>query len=173
MPDWVHAIVTLRGWWLPGDPRGFRSRDHRIHSSGDYRNPPPKGEHTGLYALNRARSTKAPELTPAERESVAEVFIERLTPAPWSLLALACGAGHLHALFRAPGTDAARILGQCKRIASYRLERNAGRLWGRGAGIDRIASADHWRAVERYILAHRREGAVVWSARRRTSDTDP
>ena len=22
--------------WLPGDARGFRNRDHRIHSSGDY-----------------------------------------------------------------------------------------------------------------------------------------
>ena len=166
MSDWVHAIVTLRGWWLPGDPRGFRSRGHRIHSSGDYRNPPPVGEHAGLSALNRARATKVAEFTVEERRTVAEVFVERLGPAPWRLLAVACGAGHLHALFRAGDADAALVLGQIKRIASYRIGRGAGRVWGRGAGIDRIADEGHWRAVERYILAHEREGAVVWSARR-------
>ncbi len=38
--DRVHVMFSTRGHWLPVDPRGFRNRDHRIHSSGDYTHPP-------------------------------------------------------------------------------------------------------------------------------------
>jgi hypothetical protein len=45
---WRHVIVNTRCSWLHGDLRGFRNRKHRIHSSGDYRNPPPPEEHRVL-----------------------------------------------------------------------------------------------------------------------------
>src|SRR5262249_17500638 len=44
---WRHVIISTLNSWLPGDPRGFRAVNHKIHSSGDYKNPPP-GEHAGL-----------------------------------------------------------------------------------------------------------------------------
>jgi hypothetical protein len=28
------------GTWLPGDPKGFRTRHHREHIEGDYKKPP-------------------------------------------------------------------------------------------------------------------------------------
>lgn len=37
---WHHIILTTYGSWLPGDLRGFRTRDHREHVEGDYRPPP-------------------------------------------------------------------------------------------------------------------------------------
>jgi len=40
---WFHCIGGTYGSWLPGDPRGFRTRHHREHVEGDYRNPPPAG----------------------------------------------------------------------------------------------------------------------------------
>jgi hypothetical protein len=51
---WRHVIINTFCTWLHSDERGFRSRKHRIHSSGDYRRRPPKGEHAGSGA---ARST--------------------------------------------------------------------------------------------------------------------
>jgi hypothetical protein len=45
---WRHVIISTRRSWLHGDAREFRSRRHRIHSLGDYRNIPPAGEHAGL-----------------------------------------------------------------------------------------------------------------------------
>jgi hypothetical protein len=39
---WFHAIITTYGAWLDGDARGFRTRHHREHVEGDYKNPPPK-----------------------------------------------------------------------------------------------------------------------------------
>ena len=50
---WRHVIISTRRSWLHGDGRGFRSRGHRIHSSGDYKDPPPEGEHSGLLEYQR------------------------------------------------------------------------------------------------------------------------
>ena len=52
---WWHTQFSNYCAWLPGDERGFRNRDHRIDSGGDYKNPPPPEEHEGLrrYYKNR------------------------------------------------------------------------------------------------------------------------
>jgi hypothetical protein len=44
-PDgaWYHIMLTTSGDWLYGDARGFRTRHHREHVEGDYKNPPPPG----------------------------------------------------------------------------------------------------------------------------------
>jgi hypothetical protein len=52
---WFHIILTAYGAWLYGDPRGFRTRHHREHVEGDYKNPPPPG----LYADREARSRES------------------------------------------------------------------------------------------------------------------
>lgn len=38
--DWYHIMCHTYGTWLPGDPRGFRTRHHREHVEGDYKSPP-------------------------------------------------------------------------------------------------------------------------------------
>src|SRR4051812_33366055 len=53
---WRHIVISARCTWLHGDSRGFPNRHHRIHSSGDYKNPPPQGEHSGLYRYHKNRS---------------------------------------------------------------------------------------------------------------------
>src|SRR5205814_7189946 len=53
---WRHVVISTRRSWLHGDRRGFRSRGHRIHSSGDYRDPPPQGEHEGLLGYHETRA---------------------------------------------------------------------------------------------------------------------
>jgi len=50
MRKWFHITFSTYGAWLPGDPRGFRAWKHKRHSSGDYTNRPPRGEHAGLHA---------------------------------------------------------------------------------------------------------------------------
>jgi hypothetical protein len=55
---WRHVIINTRCSWLHGDPRGYRDRDHRTHSSGNYKRPPPAEENEGLrrYFSERART---------------------------------------------------------------------------------------------------------------------
>ena len=40
---WFHIVISTYGAWLPGDPRGFRTRYHQEHVEGDYQHPPPAG----------------------------------------------------------------------------------------------------------------------------------
>ena len=37
---WRHVIISTHGSWLPGDPRGFRSKDHDIHAALESHSPP-------------------------------------------------------------------------------------------------------------------------------------
>ena len=52
---WFHFMTSTYGSWLYGDPRGFRTRHHREHVDGDYKNPPP----LGLYSQQFERSIKS------------------------------------------------------------------------------------------------------------------
>ncbi len=59
-----HVTWSTYGSWLPGDPRGFRTRGHRLHVDGDYRNPPPKGKYTGLHAHAKSSLVKPAVVIP-------------------------------------------------------------------------------------------------------------
>lgn len=51
--DWYHIMGSTFGTWLPGDPKGFRTRHHREHVEGDYKNPPPKGTHDARWKRSK------------------------------------------------------------------------------------------------------------------------
>ena len=51
---WYHMMASTRGSWLPGDPRGWRSRHGRERCDGDYKHPPPPGAHAARLARSRA-----------------------------------------------------------------------------------------------------------------------
>ena len=76
---WAHVVTSTRGQWLPGDRRGFRSRQHRVHSSGDYRRPPPPEEHEGLRRVAEAISTGPVFLATVHRRVVVEAIQAKLT----------------------------------------------------------------------------------------------
>ncbi|MFM9956438.1 MAG: hypothetical protein ACKVZJ_00035 [Phycisphaerales bacterium] len=162
---WIHAVITLRGWWLPGDARGFRNREHRIHSSGNYKRRPPIGEHAGLRALNEIRSTRIEPLTVSERRAAGEAMIVKLSSLGSIALAVACAPSHAHTLFSFDGDDAAPTLGKAKQASSHAVARRGGRMWAQGAGIDRVRDREHQLAIFGYIIAHAREGAWVWTFR--------
>ncbi len=103
-----------------------------------------------------------PAFDVGEREVAALAFIEKLTREGLEPLAVACAATHLHALFRADGVDALWALGRCKQLASLRVGRRSGRIWGRGGGVDRVKDRGHQLRVFRYIMKHAAEGAFVW-----------
>ena len=55
-----HITWGTYGSWLPGDPRGFRTRGHRQHVEGDHRHPPLAGQYEGLHAHARGLLKKPP-----------------------------------------------------------------------------------------------------------------
>jgi hypothetical protein len=57
---WRHCMSNTFGTWLPGDPRGFRTRRHREHVEGDYRNPPARSTYERRHEAARKRMRPAP-----------------------------------------------------------------------------------------------------------------
>ena len=118
----VPCNLPLSPAWLPGDDRGWRSRRHKRHSSGDYKHPPPPDEHAGLLTYVKNRMTTPPvALQPAEPAIVGSAFVRKLQKMKCDVRILACGATHLHVLCRLTEPDAIRQLGKAKQYASYCL----------------------------------------------------
>lgn len=77
---WRVDIATYCSW-LPGDVRGFRNREHRIHSSGDYKHRPPVAEHEGLRRYNEPLRSSVVVIPRALRLLVAGTIARALLEA--------------------------------------------------------------------------------------------
>src|SRR5829696_2802622 len=93
---WRHVIINTLCSWLHGDERGFRSRGHRIHSSGDYRNPPPRGEHAGVLRYHEQRSREEVTITKDLRKRVGGAIVRHFLREKYRVLAIAVGKVHTH-----------------------------------------------------------------------------
>ncbi len=162
---WFHVVLGFYGSWLPGDPRGFRTRHHREHVEGDYKSPPP----TGIYEerLRRAQSNlKIPPriLSFAQRRIVGECLRDSLIRCGSRVACLAVGGQHVHLLVELPPTETWNWLGIAKRDAWFAL-RNTGdprKLWGKHGRCFSITDRSHQENAYRYIVRHEVQGAWVW-----------
>ncbi|MGQ0635361.1 MAG: hypothetical protein ACT4QC_12175 [Planctomycetaceae bacterium] len=165
--SWVHFVETVYGASLHGDPRGFRTRQHREHVEGDYKSPPP----TGLYdkKLRRSRaSLKQPAviLPPPWRQIIGAAVRDRLQDLGGFVLCLAQGGQHLHLLAKLPaGDDSRNLMGLAKKHSAFEAKARGwkGKLWGKRGKEVRVRNRAHQLNVYRYILEHAQEGAWVWS----------
>src|SRR5690242_11549259 len=122
---WRHVTINTRGSWLHGDPRGFRTRKHRIHSSGDYRNPPPKGEHAGLHRYHKRRAREAVRIPFSFRAVVGRAIIKTLREMRFRVILVAVGKVHGHVVVELPN-DMKRIraiIGDAKRKSSRAIKK--------------------------------------------------
>lgn len=164
---WRHVILSTRSTWLHGDPRGFRSRGHRIHSSGDYKNPPPEGEHAGLYRYHKERSMPAVIVRRLrDREVIVREVVRKLRSEGLHVIAVSMSATHLHVLSETPYAkrEAQKLMGRCKQAASVRIS-IPGRVWGEGGSFDVIRDKAHLVNTYDYIREKQDAGTVVWSHR--------
>jgi len=165
---WRHVIISSVNSWFPGDPRGFRSRKHRIHSSGDYRNPPPDGEHAGLLRHNKDRGGKLVIIPKRARCDAGRSIVGKLEQLGHRVLAVSVGGVHAHLLVELPDNRAGMgdIAGRLKQASSHAIrETLPGRVWGCGGSFTRIADRQHHRNVYRYILTEQKPGTWTWSFR--------
>jgi hypothetical protein len=164
MHPWVHLWSGYRGQWLPGDPRNFNSRRHRIHSEHRvYSDDPLNWDHGGL--LSHAKSIAQGkviinrEVAPLLLDSVRK----KLEAMEVTTAALACHSTHFHALIRVGDEDAKAVFGRAKQAGSHAVRSVLpGTIWGDSSGVRRIATFSDFASVFWYILAHVEEGAVVW-----------
>ncbi|MFN3167167.1 MAG: hypothetical protein ACE37H_08905 [Phycisphaeraceae bacterium] len=162
---WWHLILTCRGQWLPGDPRGFRAKGHRIHSSGDCKQRPPEGEHQGLHAYHRQQKCDTIEVPDSYRAVVGQAILNKAIAMNAPCLVIAVGRAHTH-LVAAMLNDwqhVKRETGRLKQAGSHAIrEVLPGRVWADGGKPIRIQDQKHQSSVFRYICDHEKDGAWVW-----------
>ena len=97
--DWYHVTVSTYGAWLPGDPRGWRSRHHREHVDGDYKNPPPPGKYDKLHGAAIKSMKREPIVLPTEiRATVMETLRDALEHYGITVAIIAVAGKHAHVL---------------------------------------------------------------------------
>jgi hypothetical protein len=159
-------VISTLNSWLPGDPRGFRTKGHDIHSSGDYKHPPPKGEHAGLHQYSKQISGN-PVVIPRDlREVVGRAILAKLRKLDYQVLVIAVAGMHCHFLVELP-EDIKRvrhIVGQCKTVSSHAIRGwMLGRVWGHRGKFEPVKTIEHQRNAFKYIL--RQKNAWIWSFR--------
>ncbi len=163
---WRHVIINTRCSWLHGDARGFRSRQHRIHSSGDYKNPPLKEEHKGLREYYKARSGQPVTIGTDLREIVVRAFVEKLRELDYRVVVVSASGRHVHALVELPDdrAEVRRIIGKCKQRASHAVRHALpGSIWGEGGEYRLVMDDEHYDNAFNYIRTKQGPDALVWS----------
>ena len=162
---WWRVDIGTYCSWLPGDRRGFRNRDHRIDSSGDYKNPPPPQEHEGLRNYNEARCP-GPVVIPRHiRLKVATKIAEVLLSAGHRVLVVSCADRHGHIVAELPIDE--RAFNHAVGIAKCRSSGAArsvlpGRVWGRDDKHDMLHDRAYQLNACRYVRNKQGPRAAVW-----------
>jgi REP element-mobilizing transposase RayT len=163
-----HIVINTHSTWLHGDRRGFRSREHRIHSSGDYRNPPPRGEHASLHAYQLEHSAP-PTFLPSDAFAlIGNAIVENLTSRGHVVQAASVNPTHSHQLVSLPNDfDQIKvIIGWSKRFATraarqqFEVLRDT-EIWAEGETIKPINDESHRSNARDYILT--KQGADAWT----------
>jgi hypothetical protein len=100
---WIHFVETVYGAWLQGDARGFRTRHHREHVEGDYKNPPTADVYAPKLRRSIGELKQSPVvLAPEWRAIVGDAVRDRMQDRGTFVLCLAQCSQHLHLLAKLP-----------------------------------------------------------------------
>jgi hypothetical protein len=190
--NWFHVVGNTYGTWPRGDPRGWRARHHREHVDGDYKNPPPVGVHDQTFARSkRLMRRERIVLTPDARRVACQEIADTLRFHAVEVIDVGVSAKHYHILARfeplpgckypervpIPGArnDAPisrirkprHLVGVAKKQSAKKLVREglalAGGVWAARCKVKPVENRAHQLRVARYIPAHAKKGAAVWS----------
>jgi hypothetical protein len=174
---WFHCTTHTYGAWLYGVPRGFRTRHHREHVEGDYKNPPPAGKHQLQLDRSKRLMTQPPVVLPRElRPVVGGAMVDRLGQCGAQVLALSCSGQHVHLLAKMPGGEVPRQwVGRAKMHTTFVLRGHGwvGELWAVRSKVIPVRDRRHQLNVFHYILDHAAEGAWVWDFRHHSQSEHP
>ena len=161
---WFHTTVTTYGAWLPGDPRGFRTRNHREHVEGDYKAPP-----TIDYSRRQSRSQalmthSAVTLGRTERFEVTETFLRTLDYYGLDAACIGTAGRHVHVLCKLPPSDGRKVVAGLKRETTRWLKTKGrqGKVWAGRSRIEPIRDCRHWSNTMGYIIRHEMRGGALW-----------
>jgi REP element-mobilizing transposase RayT len=165
---WYHITAHTYGSWPRGDPRGWRTRHHREHVEGDYKNPPVPETWARLFAQSKRLMKRGRVRIDFDlREFVLDALVDKLLNLDVEVIAAALTRDHLHLLGRFGQRDARTLVGLAKKHASHLvrqagLRTDAGGLWGKRSRAEPVAGRHHQLRVVRYVLDHGDQGGATW-----------
>ncbi|MGB7159227.1 MAG: hypothetical protein WBD40_14255 [Tepidisphaeraceae bacterium] len=162
---WWRVDIGTYCAWLPGDHRGFRSHDHNIHSSGDYKNPPPPEEHEGLRNYHEEHSPDAVEIPRELRLLVATVIAQRLIRLGYRVLVVSCADRHAHIVAELPIDLRAfnKAIGDAKCFSSLAITKwLPGRVWAHDDKHDMLDNRSYQVNAYKYVRNKQGPQAAVW-----------
>ena len=164
---WYHCMGHTYGTWLPGDPRGFRTRHHREHVEGDYKNPPPKGMYIARHARAKVIMTREPVyLSIEQRVLIVRLLVESLQRRDIEVIVACVTDAHFHILARFHSHNSRHVIGVAKKESSHYARQSGaatlGGLWAVRTKSRPINSREHQLNTARYIFDHRHQGGAVW-----------
>ncbi len=160
---WHHIMLTTYGAWLYGDRRGFRTRHHREHVEGDYKNPPPAGKYAAQERRSRELLTQPPVVIPAKtRRIIGRALWQEFSHLGAWVLIVAVGGQHVHLLVKLPAKRARHWTGRAKRFTTLKLRDRGwqGELWGVRCKAKRIRDRAHQVNTYHYIERHAEQGSL-------------
>src|SRR5687768_17139320 len=94
---WFHLTSHTYGAWLYGSPRGFRTRHHREHIIGDYKNPPPAGMYDRKLERSKQLLVQDPVvLSMSWRKIIGKAVLEKLQKLTAQVLSVSMSSTHAH-----------------------------------------------------------------------------
>jgi REP element-mobilizing transposase RayT len=164
--NWYHCILTAYGHWLPGDQRGYRTRNHREHIEGDYKNPPPPSTfatnlHDHAESLMKFPPTR---FNPNDRDPIGNLILQSLSIQKIPLAALAVCPTNIHLLLQPPTDRVKSILGKCKQNITRNYPPPEDHTWwAEDSAPKPINDSAHFTNARQYILDHKqKEAAWIW-----------
>lgn len=164
---WWHVSWNTYGTWLPGDPRGFRNRDHRIHSSGDYKRRPPESEHAGLHRYSKRVSDHEVVLKTASlRKEVCQALLDTIDEMEVRCMVVTVCRVHVHLVIELPIEEASfrTSMTRLKTYSSAKVEHKPqSRLWARLWRNDLIDTPEYRQTAFEYDRDKQGPYACVWT----------
>ena len=139
-----------------------------MHSSGDYRMPPPEAEHAGLRAYHKSRSGQPIHFALEAHIMIVTTFVAKMRSLGYRVIACSVGREHLHCLAELSTSyqESKAAIGKCKQRASHGVrELIPGSIWSEGGQFKKIKDLGHFQNSYGYIREKQEAGTVVWSHR--------
>ncbi len=164
--NWYHCTGNTYGTWLPGDHRGWRSRRHRVHVQGDYKSPPPTGEHDKLHEQSKRSMKRYPVyVDPVAQRIACDAIVDKLLEKDIEIAACAVDDHHFHVIGRFDDRRPRHWIGLAKKNSAWAVRSpgltGQGGIWAVRGQCKPITDEAHFRGAVAYVLGHGKRGAAV------------
>lgn len=161
---WYHCTGNTYGTWLPGDPRGWKTRHHRTHVD----TPAPDSPPSPLVNQSRDLLTCPPvKLSEPARRVALDIILAALWFHRIETIVAAVGEHHFHILARFRDGKPKKWIGIAKKESALAISEQGlappGGVWAIGSHAEPIADREHQLTAAQYIADHEKEGAIVWA----------